>query len=200
MWAPEGGAGWCSTQVLLLCCPSCHCSLAWGSWAVLIWALSSWPAEPWDTQSLPLLLLCRAGGGEKTLPSSPTVPGCHKAVGLSKCLDLCWRTDLTGGGLLSLLHLLALREHQGCDLLLYLPPAVIISLLSVLQRGTSCTLWDSLHAFSYGINFVSNRFCLIRDGLQGYHYLTVANSCCFLRVVVNDFVHCPIKKEQTTNI
>lgn len=121
----------------------------------LIWALSSWPAEPWAMQSLPLLLLCRwiAPGvevGDETLPSSLTVPGnrWHKAVGLPNCLDLCWRTDLTGSGLLSLLQLLALREHQGCDLLLYLPPAVIISLLSLLQHGTYCTLWDSLHDFS----------------------------------------------------
>lgn len=39
----------------------------------LIWALSSWPAEPWAMQSLPLLLLCRwiAPGVEVGMKHSP---------------------------------------------------------------------------------------------------------------------------------
>lgn len=89
----------------------------------------------------------------------------------------------------SLLQLFAIRECQWCVLLLLFAQCCY-NIYAVLQYDTYCTLQNNLPALSYRINFVCDRFCIIQHALL---YLTPANSSCFLRVFVNNFVHCPIK-------
>lgn len=137
----EAQAG--AAQGLGLCCPYCLCSLPCWSWGAQFGHSAPGQRSPGTNRH------CRGFGaapaallpGDKTLPCPPlSLEQMTESCGAVRLPQLMLKYWPDRRWPLSLLQLLALGAYQGCDLLLYLPPAVIIFLLSVSQHGTYCIL------------------------------------------------------------